>query len=312
MKLRTVFPFLILLLAIAAPFVSYPLMLISVLCSALMACGFNLLVGYSRNISFGHTAFIGTSAYLTGYLLASMKWPTELGIFAGVAGSLLLGYGFGLLAIRRQGFYFGMITLAQAELVYYFFSIVPSFGGEDGLQGVPRGKLFGVLDLSNDTTMYYVVLAVFVLSFLFIQRVVNSPFGHILKSIRENDARATSLGYDTGRFKLLVFVLSAGLVGLAGSLKTVSFGLATLNDLHWIGAADLLVMVLVGGIGTLWGPVLGAGIVVLLHHFLGENLPSLIYLIMGVLFIACVLAFRRGIVGEIAARWNTAGTDRSV
>jgi len=300
--MKTGFGLGVLGLALLAPTFAYPLLLVNILCFALIACGFNLLAGYTRLISFGHTAFVGTSAYITGHLLASRGWPTEVGLAAGVAMSALLGYLLGLLAIRRQGLYFGMITLAQAQLVYFFFLNAPFAGGENGLQGVPRGKVLGLISLGNDTVLYYFVLAVFVLAFLFVYRVVHSPFGHVLKGIRENEARAVSLGFDVNKFKLLAFVLSAALTGLAGSLKTLSFGLATLTDVHWAMAADMLVMVLVGGIGTLWGPVLGAVIVVFLHHFLAERAPSLVYGLMGIVFIACVLAFRRGIVGEIAAR----------
>lgn len=285
--------------AVAAPLFAYPLLLVNILCFALIACGYNLLVGYTRNVAFGHSAFIGTSAYVAGHLLASRGWPTELGLLVGVGVAMVLGYVFGMLAIRRQGLYFGMITLAQAQLVYFYFYTASWSGGENGLQGIPRGKLLGVIDLSTDTAVYYFVLVVFVLSFLFIYRVIHSPFGHVLQAIRENENRATSLGYDSRKFKHIVFVLSAMLVGLAGALKAHAFGVVTLTDVHWALGADLLVMVLAGGIGTVWGPVVGAVIVVFLHHFLAERAPSLIYGLMGLLFIGCVLAFRRGIVGEL-------------
>jgi branched-chain amino acid transport system permease protein len=301
-KHRNVWYFLLACLALAAPAFVYPMLLVNIVCFALVACGYNLLIGYTKSISFGHSAYIGSSAYLTGYLLASMHWPTELGLLAGVLGAMALGYAFGVLAIRSQGLYFGMVTLAQSQLVYFFFLNAPFTGGENGLQNVPRGRLAGVLDLSNDLVLYYFVLAMFVMSFLFIYRVVHSPFGHILKAIRENEERATSLGYDSARFKLIVFVLSAGLTGLAGSLKTLSFGIASLSDVHWSAAGELLVMVLVGGIGTVWGPVVGAGIVVFLQHYLAERAPSLVLGVMGVVFVVCVLTFRRGIVGEMAAR----------
>ena len=297
-------PFVVLAAALVAPLFVYNLLLVNILCFALMAVGYNLLIGFTRLISFGHTAFIGTAAYVTGHFLARMGWSTEMGILAGVAASLVLGYVFGALAIRRSGLYFGMITLAQAQLVYFVYMNSQFTGGENGLQGVPRGTLFGFLNLASDRVLYYVVLAVFVLMFLFVRRIVHSPFGHVLKGIRENEPRAISLGYDVDRFKLLVFVLSAGICGLAGSLKTLSFGLATLTDVHWAAAADLMVMVLLGGIGTMWGPVIGAGIVVFLHHYLAERAPALVYGIMGVIFTFCVLVFRRGIVGEFEARFS--------
>lgn len=301
MSARALTFLVVLAVALAAPTFAYPMLLVNIVCFALIACGYNLLAGYTKNIAFGHSAFIGSSAYVAGHLLASRGWPTELGIAAGVAVAALLGYVFGLLAIRRQGLYFGMITLAQAQLVYFYFLTTAWSGGENGLQGIPRGSLFGVVDLSNDRAVYYLVLGAFVLSFLFIYRVIHSPFGHVLKAIRENEGRATSLGYDVDKFKLIVFVLSATLVGLAGALKAHAFGLATLTDVHWALGADLLVMVLAGGIGTIWGPVVGAVIVVFLHHYLAERAPSLVYAFMGLLFIVCVLTFRRGIVGELNA-----------
>lgn len=304
MKTR-ILPFLALVAALLAPLFAYNLLLVNILCFAMMAVGYNLLIGFTRLISFGHTAFIGTAAYVTGHFLARMGWPTELGILAGVLSALALGWVFGALAIRRTGLYFGMITLAQAQLVYFIYLNSSFTGGENGLQNVPRGKLLGFLNLADDRVLYYAVLAVFVLVFLFVRRVAHSPFGHVLKGIRENEPRATSLGYEVDRFKLLVFVLSAGICGLAGSLKTLTFGLATLTDVHWVAAADLMVMVLVGGIGTMWGPVIGSGVVVFLHHYLAERAPALVYGIMGLIFTTCVLLFRRGIVGEFEA-WLSA------
>jgi branched-chain amino acid transport system permease protein len=301
--MKKALPWVLLALALIAPTFLYSLMLVNVLCFAITAMGYNLLVGNTRLISFGHTAYVGTAAYATGYLLTAQGWPTEAGILAGVLAATLLGLVFGLLAIRRQGLYFGMITLAQAQLVYFLYMNASFTGGENGLQGVPRGKLFGALDLSNDLVLYYVVLVVFAAVLLFTWRVVRSPFGHVLQGIRENEARAISMGFDTDRYKLLVFVISSAIAGLAGSLKTLSFGLATLTDVHWSAAADMLVMVLVGGIGTLWGPVIGAALVVFLHTYLAEVAPALVYGIMGVVFIVCVLVFRRGIVGELQARW---------
>jgi len=293
----------LLVLALVAPAVAYPLLLTNILCFAIIACGYNLLIGFTRLVSFGHTAYIGTAAYATGYLLASRGWPTEFGVLAGVVAATVLGYLFGLLAIRRQGLYFGMITLAQSQLIYFIYLNASFTGGENGLQGVPRGKLLGFINLASDVALYYTVLAVFIAVFLFVWRVVHSPFGHVLKGIRENEPRAISIGYDVDRFKLIVFVLSAAIAGLAGSLKTLAFGLATLTDVHWAAAADMLVMVLVGGIGTMWGPVIGSGIVVFLHHYLAERAPALVYGIMGIIFTVCVLVFRRGIVGELQARW---------
>lgn len=289
--------------ALLVPFFTYPLLLVNILCFAITAVGYNLLVGNTRLVSFGHTAFVGTAAYTTGYLLASQGWPTEAGLVAGVITASLLGYVFGILAIRRQGLYFGMITLAQAQLVYFIYLNASFTGGENGLQGVPRGQILGLISLGSDRVLYYFVLAVFVAVLLFVRRVVHSPFGHVLQGIRENEPRATSMGFDTERYKLIVFVLSAAITGLAGSLKTLSFGLATLTDVHWAAGADMLVMILVGGIGTMWGPVVGAVAVVFLHNYLAERAPALVYGIMGILFIACVLVFRRGIVGELQARW---------
>ena len=285
--------------ALLAPMFLYSLLLVNILCFAILACGYNVLVGYTRCISFGHSAFVATSAYATGYLLTH-NLPTEVGLFAGILASVLLGYVMGALAIRREGLYFGMITLAQSQLLYFLYSMAPFTGGEMGLQGVPRGKLLGFIDLSNDLVLYYFVLAMFVACFLFIRRCIYSPFGHVLVAIRENESRAISLGYDVNRFKLLTFVLSATISGFAGSLKTLSFGLATLSDASWSNAADVLVMTLVGGIGTLWGPVVGAAIVVFLQHYLAERFADLLTALMGLAFVVCVLVFRRGIVGEVS------------
>ena len=239
-------------LALLGPKFVYSLLLVNFLCFALYACGYNLLIGYTRYVSFGHSAFVGTSAYVTGYVLTH-SMPTEIGLLAGILVSTALGYVMGVLAIRREGLYFGMITLAQSQLLYFIYLTAPFTGGESGLQGVPRGKLLGFIDLSNDVTLYYFILAMFVACFLLIYRCIHSPFGHVLIAIRENEQRAISLGYDVDRFKLITFVLSAAISGFAGSLKTLSFGLATLSDAHWSGAADVLIMTLVGGVGTMLG-----------------------------------------------------------
>jgi branched-chain amino acid transport system permease protein len=290
------------LLAIA-PFIGlYPIFMMKALCFAIFACAFNLLLGYTGLLSFGHAAFLGSAAYGTGWLVRSAGLSPELGIVAGVVIAGALGLVVGLIAIRRQGIYFAMITLALAQMVFFVCLQAPFTGGEDGLQGVPRGNLFGLLPLGNDVAMYYLVLAVFVAVFLFILRVVHSPFGQVLKAIRENEPRAISLGYDVDRYKLLAFVLSAALAGLAGSLRTVVLGFATLTDVHWATSGEVVLMTLVGGLGTVLGPVIGAIVIVVLQNELAGRVGSWVTVIMGVIFVACVLAFRRGIVGEIAAR----------
>ncbi len=288
-------------LLLAAPLAVYPVLVMKVLCFALFACAFNLLLGYTGLLSFGHAAFLGSAAYVTGHALKVWGWPTELGLLAGMAGAAALGWLFGALAIRRQGIYFAMITLALAQMIFFFFLQAPFTGGEDGLQGVPRGKLLGVVDLADDRNLYYFVVAVFVAAFWFIHRTIHSPFGQILKAIRENEARAISLGYDVAKYKLLAFVLSAGLAGLAGALKTLVFKFATLTDAHWHASGEVVLMTLLGGVGTALGPVVGAGVIVTLQNELADKVGSLVTVIMGLIFIVCVLAFRRGIVGELAA-----------
>ena len=260
---------LALLLFLAAPFVAYPVFLMKLLCFALFACAFNLLIGFTGLLSFGHAAFFGSAGYVTGHLLAVSGLPTGLGIVLGVLASSLLGLVIGALAIRRQGIYFSMITLALAQMVYFAALRSPFTHGEDGLQGVPRGTLFG-LDLSNDLTMYYLVLAIAVGGFALVVRTVHSPFGQVLGAIRDNEARAVSLGYEVDRYKLLAFVLSAGLAGLAGATKTVVLGFETLTDVHWTMSGLVVLMTLVGGMGTMAGPVLGAFIVVALENKLGD------------------------------------------
>lgn len=306
---------LALLLFLAAPLYAYPVFLMKLLCFALFACAFNLLIGFTGLLSFGHAAFFGSAGYVTGHLLAVSGLPTALGIVLGVAASSLLGLLIGALAIRRQGIYFSMITLALAQMVYFAALRSPLTHGEDGLQGVSRGQLFG-LDLSNDVTMYYVVLAIAVAGFALIVRIVHSPFGQVLKAIKDNEPRAVSLGYEVDRYKLLAFVLSAGLAGLAGATKTVVLGFATLTDVHWTMSGLVVLMTLVGGMGTMAGPVLGAFLVVALENKLGEvgswlaersgvawfaGLGESVGMVTGLIFIVCVLLFRRGIVGEIAA-----------
>jgi branched-chain amino acid transport system permease protein len=305
---------------LAAPWLGvYPLFLMKVLCYVLFAAAFNLLIGYTGLLSFGHAAFLGLSGYTTGYVMQTLGLPPEVGLLAGVGASLVLGLVMGILAIRRQGIYFAMITLALAQLLYFVFLQAPFTNGEDGLQGIPRGKLLGLLDLSHDLTLYYVMVAVVVLAFLLIVRIVHSPFGQILAAIKENEPRAISLGYDTDRFKLLVFILSAGLAGLAGSLKALVLGFETLGDAYWTTSGLVILMTLVGGMGTLLGPLVGAFLVIALEDRLGDigqGLASLtgiswfaglgesVTIVVGLIFIVCVLVFRRGIVGEIVARFK--------
>jgi branched-chain amino acid transport system permease protein len=287
---------------VAAPFIGlYPVFMMKALCYAIFACAFNLLLGYTGLLSFGHAAFLGSAAYATGWLVRSANFPPELGIIAGTAIAALVGLVVGLIAIRRQGIYFAMVTLAMAQMIYFVFLQAPFTGGEDGLQGVPRGKLFGLISLANDTVLYYVVLAVFVAVFLFIIRIVHSPYGQVLKAIRENEPRAISLGYDVDRYKLLAFVLSTGLAGLAGSLKTLVLGFASLTDAHWSLSGEVILMTLLGGMGTFAGPVIGAFTIIGLQDFLSDRVGSWINVIIGVIFVICVVAFRKGFVGELLA-----------
>jgi branched-chain amino acid transport system permease protein len=289
-------------LLIAAPLLGlYPVFMMKALCYAIFACAFNLLLGFTGLLSFGHAAFLGAAAYATGWLVRSAGFPPELGVLAGTVFAAALGLLVGLIAIRRQGIYFAMITLAMAQMIYFVWLEVPFTGGEDGLQGVPRGKLFGLLPLESDLTLYYVVLAIFVAVFLFILRVVNSPYGQVLKAIRENEPRAVSLGYDVDRYKLLAFVLSTGLAGLAGSLKTLVLGFATLSDAHWSLSGEVILMTLLGGMGTFAGPVIGAFTIIGLQDFLADRVGSWINVIIGAIFVVCVVAFRRGFIGELLA-----------
>ena len=289
-------------LLVIAPFVGlYPIFMMKALCYAIFACAFNLLLGYTGLLSFGHAAFLGLAAYSTGWLVRSAGWSPELGVLAGTALAALCGLAIGLIAIRRQGIYFAMVTLAMAQMVYFVFLQAPFTGGEDGLQGVPRGKLLGVLPLDNDITLYFVVLAVFVAVFLFIIRIVHSPYGQVLKAIRENEPRAVSLGYDVDRYKLLAFVLSTAIAGLAGSLKTMVLGFVTLTDAHWSLSGEVVLMTLLGGMGTFAGPVVGAFTIIGLQNFLADQVGAWINVIIGVIFVICVVAFRRGFVGELKA-----------
>ena len=307
----------LLLALIAAPFLGlYPVFVMKVMCFALFACAFNLLLGYTGMLSFGHAAFLGGSAYVTGHVIKIWGLTPEIGLLAGTLFGAALGLVFGWLAIRRQGIYFSMITLALAQMMYFVALQAPFTGGEDGLQSVPRGKLFGLIDLRNDLTMYYVALVVVVAAFLLIARTVHSPFGQVLKGIKENEPRAISLGYDVNRFKLLAFVISAALSGLAGSLKTLVLGFASLSDVHWTASGQVILMTLVGGLGTLSGPLVGSAVVVLLENKIGDlgnflarvtsidwfnTLGESVTMVTGLIFVICVLAFRKGIMGEIIA-----------
>ncbi|MDX8482737.1 branched-chain amino acid ABC transporter permease [Mesorhizobium sp. VK24D] len=287
---------------VAAPFLIYPIFVMKMLCFALFACAFNLLLGYTGLLSFGHAAFFGGAAYFCAYAVKAWGWPPEAGILLGTACAALMGLAVGFLAIRRQGIYFAMITLAMAQMFYFFCVQAPFTEGEDGIQGVARGTLLGIVDLNVPMNMYFFVLAVFLLGIFAIWRIVNSPFGMILRSIRENENRAISLGYSVGRYKLAAFVMSAALAGLAGALKAIVFQFATLTDVTWQMSGEVILMTLLGGIGTMVGPVVGAGLVVALENTLATSgFP--VTIATGAIFMICVLIFRRGIVGEVYARW---------
>jgi branched-chain amino acid transport system permease protein len=293
---------ILLLLLIAAPFIGlYPVFMMQALCFAIFACAFNLLLGFTGLLSFGHAAFFGAASYATGWLMRSAGLTPELAVLAGVIVAAALGFVVGLIAIRRQGIYFAMITLAMAQMVYFVFLQAPFTGGEDGLQGVPRGKLFGLLPLTSDLVMYFVVLAVFVAVFLLIIRIVHSPYGQVLKAIRENEPRAISLGYDVDRYKLLAFVLSTALAGLAGAMKVLVVSSANLPDAEWGTSGEVILMSLLGGLGTFAGPVVGAFLIRGLQFFLADVVGSWVTVIIGAIFVFCVVAFRRGIVGELKA-----------
>jgi branched-chain amino acid transport system permease protein len=285
-------------LALVAPYFLYPVFLMRALCLALFACAFNLLLGYVGLLSFGHAAFMGTAAYITAHTAKVWGLPPELAILAGVAAAAVLGAGFGWLAIRRQGIYFAMITLALAQMIAFFALQAPFTGGEDGIRAVPRGHLLGFIDLDNTITMYYFVLAMFLAGFAIIQRTINSPFGQVIRAIRENEPRATSLGYHTERYKLLTFVLSAALAGLAGATKALALQFAFLTDVDWTTSGQVVLMTLVGGVGTPLGPVVGAFIIVTMENYLAQT-GSWVTIIEGIIFVICVLTFRRGIVGVL-------------
>jgi branched-chain amino acid transport system permease protein len=287
-----------------APYVMYPVFLMKALCFALFACAFNLLLGYTGLLSFGHAAFFATAAYVTGYVVKQQGFGPGAGILTGALAAAALGVVVGTLVVRRQGIYFAMITLALAQLVYFLYLQASFTGGEDGLQAIPRGRLFWVINLENDRTLYYVVLTIFVFGVLLVRRTIHSPFGQVLKAIRENEPRAISLGYDVNRYKLLAFVISAALSGLAGATKAIVFSFVTLTDADWHTSGDVVLMSLLGGMGSVYGPIVGAFSITTLEDKLSDKVGSFVTVIIGAIFIVCVLLFRRGIVGEIAALYR--------
>jgi len=309
-KLRWIGQGALLVLGLIAPYFVYPVFLMKALCFALFACAFNLLLGYTGLFSICHAAFFGTAGYVTGYAVKVMGLSPGLGILAGTLAAVLLGFIFGNLVIRRQGIYFAMITLALAQLMYFVFLESSFTGGEDGIQGIPRGRLLWVINLENDLKLYYVVFAIFIFGFLLIRRTVHSPFGQVLKAIRENESRALSLGYDVNKYKTLAFILSAGLAGLAGSTKAIVFTFVTLTDADWHTSGDVVLMTLLGGMGTVFGPIVGAFSIVTLQNRLADKVGSFVTVIMGAMFILCVLLFRRGIVGELGALYHRVIGDR--
>ncbi len=319
---KTIVFTLLLLAGLLAPMVVYPVFMMKLLCFALFACAFNLLIGYTGLLSFGHAAFLGGAGYTAGYVLRDLGWSPEWGILCGTLFAALMAWLMGSLAIRRQGIYFTMITLALSQMLYFFFLQAPFTGGEDGLQGIPRGALFGLIDLKNDLTLYYLVLAIFVFGFWVIHRTIHSPFGQVLNAIKENEPRAISLGYDVNRYKLLAFILSGALAGLAGATKVLVLGFETLTDVHWSMSGLVVLMTLVGGLGTVTGPILGAFFITLLENKMGEigvllqsitgiewfaNLGESVTIVTGLIFVICVLMFRRGIVGELLHRTSSKG-----
>jgi branched-chain amino acid transport system permease protein len=282
-----------------APIWVYPIFMMKVMCFALFACAFNLLIGFGGLLSFGHAMFLGSAGYVSAWCAKALGLTPELSILAGTLAATLVAIVSGMLAIRRQGIYFAMITLALAQMIFFFCLQAPFTGGEDGIQAVPRGKLFGLIDLTSNTAMYGLVLVIFLGGFLLIWRIVHSPFGQVLKAVRENEARAISLGYDTDRYKLFAFILSGALSGLAGATKALVFQLASLTDVHWTMSGEVVLMTLVGGLGTLFGPVVGAAVIISMQNYLAQ-FGAWVTVIQGVIFVICVLAFRRGIIGEIA------------
>ncbi len=285
---------------LVAPFVVYPVFLMKALCFALFACAFNLLLGFGGLLSFGHAMFLGLAGYLSAHAAKVWGMPTELAILAGMGTATVLGFLVGLLALRRQRIYFAMVTLALAQMVFFFCLQAPFTGGEDGIQSVPRGKAFGILDLTDNRVMYFYVLAIFAAGFLLIYRIIHSPFGQVLKAIRDNEPRAISLGYRTERYKLAAFVMSASLAGLAGATKAIVFQLASLTDVHWSMSGEVVLMTLLGGMGTIFGPVAGAFVIAAMESYLSD-LGAWVTISQGIIFVVCVLAFRRGIVGELEA-----------
>ena len=285
---------------LVAPLVLYPVFLMKVLCFALFALAFNLLLGYAGLLSFGHAMFFGFAAYVSAYTVKAWGWPTELGILAGTGTAMLMGTVAGTIAIRRQGIYFAMVTLALAQMVYFFCLQAPFTGGEDGIQAVPRRPVLGLIDISNDMNFYYVVLAIFAVGFLIVHRAIHSPFGQVLKAVRENEQRAVSLGYRVDHYKLLAFVLSATLAGLAGSTKAIVFQLASLTDVAWQMSGEVVLMTLVGGMGTVFGPIVGAAVIITMQNYLA-GIGEWVLVVQGFIFVVTVLLFRRGIVGEISA-----------
>lgn len=302
MRASTIGYTLCILLALAVPALGiYPVFAMQLMCYAMFACAFNLLLGFSGMLSFGHAAYFGVASYVTSWLIMAHRWDTVESIVTGAVAAGLLGLVIGAIAIRRQGIYFAMITLALGQLVYFVCLQAPFTGGENGIQGVPRGSLLGLVSLRPDVHMYYFVLVIFVAVFLFIRRIVHSPYGYVLKAIRENEPRAISLGYHVDRYKLLAFVLSATIAGLAGSLKAMTLGLSTLSDVNAGTSGEVILMTLLGGTGTFFGPVLGAGIVTSLQQYLSGAVGDWVTAIIGAIFVACVLLFRRGIIGEVLA-----------
>ena len=302
MRASTIGYALCILLALAAPALGiYPVFAMQLMCYAMFACAFNLLLGFSGMLSFGHAAYFGFASYITSWLIMAHRWNTVESIVTGTVAAGLLGLVIGAIAIRRQGIYFAMITLALGQLMYFVCLQAPFTGGENGIQGVPRGSLLGLVSLRPDLHMYYFVLVIFVAVFLFIRRIVHSPFGYVLKAIRENEPRAISLGYHVDRYKLLAFVLSATIAGLAGSLKAMTLGLSTLSDVNASTSGEVILMTLLGGTGTFFGPVLGAGIVTALQQYLSGAVGDWVTAIIGAIFVACVMLFRRGIIGEVLA-----------
>jgi branched-chain amino acid transport system permease protein len=289
---------------LTAPFYAYPVFVADILCFALFACAFNLLLGYAGLLSFGHAAFFGGAAYIAGHAIKVWGFPPLLGVLAGTAAALVLGAAFGYLAIRRQGIYFAMTTLALAQIIYFMALQLPFTGGENGLQGIPRGELFGFIDLGHLLTIYYFTFAIFLIGFCIIYRAIHSPFGEVLQAIRENESRALSLGYNVDRVKLLAFVISATLSGLAGATKALLFQFATLSGVHWQTSGEVVLMTLVGGMGTVFGPVVGAITIVTLNHELSA-LGSWVQVIIGIIFVVCVLTFRRGLIGELGRYLRT-------